>query len=85
MYDPTDPIGGLVFNVLAMVAETGHIRLRTRESLKVAKAKGCLRRRQANLNHRRAAHRVALGDPQLVDLLSTAQSNVPVPAQSGTD
>ena len=41
-HDPTDPVGRLLFNVLAMVAEfeSDLIRLRTREGMKVAKAKG---------------------------------------------
>jgi DNA invertase Pin-like site-specific DNA recombinase len=41
VYDPTDPVGQLLFNVLAMVAEfeSDLIRLRTREGMKVAKAK----------------------------------------------
>ena len=49
MYDPTDPVGRLLFNVLAMVAEleSDLIRLRTREGMKVEKAKGRLRGRQA--------------------------------------
>ena len=40
MYDPTDPVGRLLFNVLAMVAEleSDLIRLRTREGMKVEKA-----------------------------------------------
>jgi Resolvase, N terminal domain/Homeodomain-like domain len=39
VYDPTDPVGRLLFNVLAMVAEfeSDLIRLRTREGMKVAK------------------------------------------------
>ena len=42
VYDPNDPVGRLLFNVLAMVAEfeSDLIRLRTREGMKVAKAKG---------------------------------------------
>jgi hypothetical protein len=45
VYDPNDPVGRLLFNVLAMVAEleSDLIRLRTREGMKVAKAKGRLR------------------------------------------
>ncbi len=41
VYDPNDPVGRLLFNVLAMVAEfeSDLIRLRTREGMKVAKAK----------------------------------------------
>ena len=45
LYDPTDAVGRLLFNVLAMVAEfeSDLIRLRTVEGMKVAKAKGRLR------------------------------------------
>ncbi len=44
VYDPTDAVGRLLFNVLAMVAEfeSDLIRLRTVEGMKVAKAKGRL-------------------------------------------
>ncbi len=50
--NPTDPVGRLLFNVLAMVAEfeSDLIRLRTREGMKVAKAKGRLRGKQPKLN-----------------------------------
>ena len=60
--DPTDPVGRLLFNVLAMVAEfeSDLIRLRTREGMKVAKAKGRLRGKQPKLNPRQEAHLVAL-------------------------
>lgn len=42
VYDPTDAVGRLLFNVLAMVAEfeADLIRLRTTEGMKIAKAKG---------------------------------------------
>ena len=60
VYDPTDPVGRLLFNVLAMVAEfefeSDLIRLRTREGMKVAKAKGHLRGRKPAL-HRSASRR----------------------------
>ena len=54
VYDPNDPVGRLLFNVLAMVAEfeSDLIRLRTREGMKVAKAKGRLRGKQPKLNPR---------------------------------
>jgi DNA invertase Pin-like site-specific DNA recombinase len=41
VHDPTDPVGRLLFNVLAMVAEfeSDLIKMRTREGMKVAKAK----------------------------------------------
>lgn len=62
IHDPTDPVGRLLFNVLAMIAEfeTDLIRMRTRERLKVAKAKGRLRGRQPKLTARQAAHLVDL-------------------------
>ena len=42
VHDPTDPVGRLLFNVLAMVAEfeADLIRARTREGMQVAKAAG---------------------------------------------
>ncbi|MET3808814.1 DNA invertase Pin-like site-specific DNA recombinase [Nakamurella sp. UYEF19] len=48
MYDPNDAVGRLLFNVLAMIAEfeSDLIRPRTREGMKVAKAKGRLRGKQ---------------------------------------
>jgi DNA invertase Pin-like site-specific DNA recombinase len=62
VYDPTDPVGRLLFNVPAMVAETDLIRLRTREAMLVAKTKRRLRGKQPKLNHRQEAHLVALFD-----------------------
>jgi DNA invertase Pin-like site-specific DNA recombinase len=52
LHDPNDPVGRLLFNVLAMVAEfeADLIRLRTREGMRVAKAKGHLRGKQPKLN-----------------------------------
>jgi DNA invertase Pin-like site-specific DNA recombinase len=44
LHDPDDPVGRLLFNVLAMIAEfeSDLIRMRTREGMKVARAKaGC--------------------------------------------
>jgi DNA invertase Pin-like site-specific DNA recombinase len=58
--DPTDAVGRLLFNVLAMVAESDLIRVRTREGMKVAKAKGRLRGKQPKLNPRQEAHLVSL-------------------------
>ena len=50
IHDPTDPVGRLLFNVLAMVAEfeADLIRMRTREGMKIA-AKGRLRGKQPKL------------------------------------
>ena len=62
VYDPTDAVGRLLFNVLAMVAEfeSDLIRLRTREGMKVAKAKGRLRGKQPKPNRRQEAHLASL-------------------------
>lgn len=62
VYDPTDAVGRLLFNVLAMVAEfeSDLIRLRTREGMKVAKGKGHLRGKQPKLTRRQEAHLVSL-------------------------
>ncbi len=61
VYDPTDPVGRLLFNVLARVAEfeADLISMRTREGMKVAKAKGRLRGKQPKLTVRQEA----LGGP----------------------
>jgi len=84
VHDPTDPVGRLLFNVLAMVAEfeSDLIRLRTREGMKVAKAKGRLRGKQPKLNPRQEAHLVALhraGEhsvAELGDLFGVTRSTV---------
>jgi DNA invertase Pin-like site-specific DNA recombinase len=62
VYDPHDAVGRLLFNVLAMVAEfeADLIRLRTKEGMRVAKAKGRLRGRRPKLNARQEAHLVGL-------------------------
>jgi len=83
-FDPTDAVGRLLFNVLAMVAEfeADLIRLRMREGMKVAKAKGHLRGKQPTLNRRQEAHLVSLCGPgeystaELGDLFGVARSTV---------
>jgi DNA invertase Pin-like site-specific DNA recombinase len=42
IYDPTDPVGRLLFNVLAMVAkfQSDPIKMRIAEGMRAAKAKG---------------------------------------------
>jgi DNA invertase Pin-like site-specific DNA recombinase len=83
VHDPTDPVGRLLFNVLAMVAEfeSDLIRLRTKEGMRVAKANGRLRGRQPKLNARQEAHLVALHhagehSTALGDLFSVGRSTV---------
>lgn len=51
-YDPADPMGKMFFNILATFAEfeADIIRLRTREGMKIARAKGRLRGKQPKLS-----------------------------------
>jgi len=84
VHDPTDPVGRLLFNVLAMVAEfeSDLIRLRTQEGMRVAKAKGRLRGRQPKLKVRQEAHLAALHDAgehstaELAELFGVGRSTV---------
>jgi len=84
VHDPNDPVGRLLFNVLAMVAEfeSDLIRLRTREGMQVAKAKGRLRGKQPKLNARQETHLVALFNAgehsigELNELFGVARSTV---------
>ena len=83
VYDPTDAVGRLMFNVLAMVAEfeSDLIRLRTREGMKVAKAKGRLRK-QPKLSRRQETHLVSLvhssgySTAEVADLFGVGRSTV---------
>lgn len=54
VYDPTDPMGKMFFNILATFAEfeSDLIRLRTREGMAIAKAKGKLRGKQPKLSEK---------------------------------
>lgn len=84
VHDPNDPIGRLLFNALAMVAEfeADLIRLRTREGMKVARAKGRLRGKQPKLNARQSAHLLQLHEAgehttsELAELFGVARSTV---------
>jgi DNA invertase Pin-like site-specific DNA recombinase len=84
VHDPTDPVGRLLFNVLGMIAEfeSDLIRMRTREGMKVAKAKGRLRGNRPKLKAAQEAHLVELWragehtSAELADLFSVARSTV---------
>ena len=54
VYDPTDPMGKMFFNILATFAgfESDLIRLRTREGMAIARAKGKLRGKQPKLSEK---------------------------------
>lgn len=62
IYDPADPVGRLLFNVLGMVAEfeADLIRMRTREGMAIAKAKGKLRGKQPKLTSAKRRHLLAV-------------------------
>ncbi|MFC7521363.1 recombinase family protein [Xanthomonas populi] len=51
VYDPTDPMGKMFFNIVATFAafEADLIRMRTREGMAIARAKGKLRGKQPKL------------------------------------
>jgi DNA invertase Pin-like site-specific DNA recombinase len=84
LHDPTDPVGRLLFNVLGMIAEfeSDLIRSRTKEGMKVAKAKGRLRGKQPKLKPAKEAHLVELWragkhtSAELAELFSVARSTV---------
>ncbi|PPF21438.1 recombinase family protein [Rathayibacter rathayi] len=61
LHDPEDPVGRLLLNSLAMIAEFEGdlIGARTREGMKVAKAKGRLRGKKPKLSPKIEAHLVA--------------------------
>ena len=74
----------MLFNVLAMIAEfeADLIRMRTREGMKIAKAKGRLRGKRPKLSPRQEAHLVALHGAgehtttELAELFSVSRSTV---------
>jgi len=84
IHDPTDPVGRLLFNVLAMVAEfeADLIRMRTREGMQIAKAKGRLRGKQPKLKPNQAKDLLELHDlgtytqAELAELFGVGRSTV---------
>ncbi|MYD93236.1 MAG: recombinase family protein [Chloroflexi bacterium] len=73
VYDPADPMGKMFFNILATFAEfeSDLIRMRTREGMAIARAKGKLRVRQPTLTDRQASELRRLydnGDYSVSDL-----------------
>ena len=84
VHDPTDPVGRLLFNVLAMVAEfeSDLIRARTREGMQIAKAKGHLRGKQPKLSPAQQRHLMEVHEAgthstaELAELFNVARSTV---------
>lgn len=83
-YDPTDPVGKLLFNVLAMVAEfeADLIRARTKEGMAVAKAKGRLKGRKPKLTAAQQRHLLQLVEAgehtqaELAELFNVSRATV---------
>ena len=72
-YDPSDPMGKMFFNILATFAEfeVDLLRLRTREGMAIAKAKGRLKGRAPKLSAARQASLLKLhaaGEHTIVEL-----------------
>ena len=84
VYDPSDPVGRLLFNILGIVAEfeSDLIRMRTREGMAVAKAKGRLRGKQPKLSPIQRTHLFYLHDAgehtqgEIAELLSVSRTTV---------
>jgi DNA invertase Pin-like site-specific DNA recombinase len=80
LYDPEDPMGKMFFNILATFAEfeVDLLRMRTREGMAVARAKGRLRGRQpklqAELNRMHASGDYSITD--LAELFSISRPTV---------
>jgi DNA invertase Pin-like site-specific DNA recombinase len=84
IYDPADPMGKMFFNILATFAEfeVDLLRLRTREGMAIARAKGRLRGKQSKLSVRQQAHLVQLHQgekhtiAELAELFSVSRPTV---------
>lgn len=73
VYDPTDPMGKMFFNILATFAEfeVDLLRMRTREGMAVAKARGRLKGKQPKLSPKQQIELVRMhgtGDYTIGDL-----------------
>jgi DNA invertase Pin-like site-specific DNA recombinase len=84
VYDPTDPMGKMFFNILATFAEfeVDLLRMRTREGMAIARAKGRLRGKQPKLSARQQTHLVQLHQSgqhtisELAELFSVSRPTV---------
>ncbi len=84
LHDPDDLIGQLLFNVLAMIAEfeSDLIRMRTREGMKIAKAKGRFQGKAPKLSPAQENHLAGLyrsgqhTKAELAELFSVGRSTV---------
>jgi DNA invertase Pin-like site-specific DNA recombinase len=73
IYDPTDPMGKMFFNILATFAEfeVDLLRMRTHEGMAIARANGRLKGKQPRLSSRQRVHVLKLleaGDRTIAEL-----------------
>jgi DNA invertase Pin-like site-specific DNA recombinase len=84
VYDPTDPMGKMFFNILATFAEfeVDLLRMRTREGMAIARANGKLKGKAPKLNARQRIHVLGLartGDhtiAELAELFSVSRATI---------
>jgi DNA invertase Pin-like site-specific DNA recombinase len=84
VYDPTDPMGKMFFNILAVFAEfeVDLLRMRTREGMAIARKKGRLRGKKPKLSPQQEVHLVSLHaagahtSAELAHLFGVARSTV---------
>ena len=80
VYDPADPMGKMFFNILATFAEfeVDLLRMRTREGMAIARAKGKLRGKQPKLSARQQ-RMAATGEytiPDLAEVFTVSRATV---------
>jgi len=84
VYDPTDPMGKMFFNILATFAEfeADLIRMRTREGMAIARARGKLRGKQPKLSDKQQKELLRMHDTgeysisDLAELFSVSRPTV---------
>lgn len=84
IYDPKDPVGRLLFNVLGMVAEVEAdlIRARTKEGMAIAKAKGKLKGKQPKLSPAQRKHLLSIAaqgehtQSELAELFNVSRTTI---------
>ena len=84
VYDPTDPMGKMFFNILATFAEfeVDLLRMRTREGMAIARANGRLRGKAPKLSARQRVHVLGLAQAgehtiaELAELFSVSRATI---------
>jgi len=84
VYDPTDPIGKMFFNILATFAEfeVDLLRMRTCEGMAIARANGRLRGKAPKLSARQRVHVLGLAQAgehtiaELAELFSLSRATI---------